>query len=101
MTDDAARPLLGLPVYADGVRLGTVGAAWIDPSGVVLGLEVTSAWTATRSYVPFPAAIVDDGAVRTSSLAILGVGPITFFAEQGARRVAVGDALGLEAVHGG
>ena len=100
MTDDAARALLGLPVYVDDLRLGTVGAAWIDGTGVVLGLEVTSAWTTATSYVPFPAASIEGGAVRTSSLAILGVGPIVFFAEQGAQRIAE-EGLGLEAVHGG
>jgi len=35
------------------------------------------------------------GAVRTSSLTVLGTGPTTFFTEQGARRFTVTEAVGL------
>jgi len=35
------------------------------------------------------------GAVRTSSLTVLETGPTTFFVEQGARRVAAAQTVGL------
>ena len=38
MTNDVARELLGRPVRADGVCLGTVGAVWVDVRDDVLGM---------------------------------------------------------------
>jgi uncharacterized Ntn-hydrolase superfamily protein len=93
-----AGALLGLPVCADGVRLGTVGAVWVDRDGAALGMEVTSAWSAVTHYLPYGAASVRDGAVRTSSLTILAAGPTSFFAEHGARRVAATEAVGFATV---
>ena len=90
-----AHALLGLPVCADGVRLGTVGAAWIDRSGIVLGMEVTSAWSSVTHYLPYATASVRDGTVSTSSLTVLAAGPTSFFAEQGATRVSATEALGF------
>ncbi len=95
MTPDIARGLLGLSVRADGVRLGTVGAVWVDAQDEVLGLEVRSTWNDGTHYLPYATVSVRDGAVNTGSLTVLGTGPTTFFAEQGARRVAVSEAVGL------
>jgi hypothetical protein len=95
LTPDVARDLLGLSVRADGVRLGTVGAVWVDSRDEVLGLEVRSAWNKDTHYLPYATVSVRDGAVNTSSLTVLGTGPTTFFAEQGARRVALSEAVGL------
>ncbi len=69
--DERRRPeQLGLSVRADGVRLGTVGAVWVDARDEVLGMEVRSA------------------------LSVLRAGPTAFFAEQDARRIA-NEAVGL------
>jgi hypothetical protein len=95
LRSDDARALLGLPVWADGVRLGTVGAVWVDTREAILGMEVTSTWSSAPNYVPYATASVRDGTVSTSSLTVLGVGPTTFFAEQGARRVAGTQARGF------
>lgn len=95
MTNDAAAELLGLSVCADGVRLGTVGAVWVDARDEVLGLEIRSARSRDVHYLPHATASVLDGAVHTSSLTVLGAGPTTFFAEHGARRVAAVEAVGL------
>ena len=88
MTNDVARELLGLPVRADGVRLGTVGAVWVDARDEVLGMEVRSVWSKDIHYLPYATASVREGAVHTSSLTVLRAGPTAFFADQGARRVA-------------
>ena len=95
MTPDVARELLGLSVCADGVRLGTVGAVWVDTRDEVLGLEVRSAWSKDIHYLPYATVSVREGAVNTSSLTVLGTGPTTFFAEQGARRFAASETVGL------
>jgi len=95
LTPDVARELLGLSVQADGVRLGTVGAVWVGAQDEVLGMEVRSAWSKDTHYLPYATVSVRDGAVNTSSLTVLGTGPTTFFAEQGARRVALSEAVGL------
>ncbi len=97
MTIDA-RGLLGLPVCADGVRLGTVGAVWGDRSDAVLGMEVESAWSPATHYLPFATASVHDGTVTTSSLTVLAAGPTRFFVEHGARRVAGNEAVGFATV---
>ena len=94
MTNDVARELLGLSVRADGVRLGTVGAVWVDARDEVLGMEVRSAWSKDIHYLPYATASVREGAVHTSSLTVLGAGPTAFFTEQGARRIA-NEAVGL------
>ena len=101
MTDEPARVLLGLPVCADGVRLGTVGAVWMDTAGGVLGMEVAGAWNGTTHYVPFAAAKLGDRVVTTTSLAILVSGPTAFFVEHGARRVVATEAVGFGAVEAG
>ena len=95
MTNDLARELLGLSVRVDGVRLGTVGAVWVDTQNEVLGMEVRSAWSKDIDYLPYATASVRDGAVHTSSLTVLETGPTTFFVEQGARRVAAAQTVGL------
>ena len=95
MTPDVARDLLGLSVRADGVRLGTVGAVWVDARDDVLGLEVWSAWSKDIHYLPYATVSVREGAVNTSSLTVLGTGPTTFFTAQGARRFTVTEAVGL------
>jgi hypothetical protein len=96
LTNDLARELLGLSVRVDGVRLGTVGAVWVDTRNEVLGMEVRSAWSNDVHYLPYATAGVRDGAVHASSLTVLATGPTTFFAEQGARRVAVAtESVGL------
>jgi hypothetical protein len=96
LTNDLARELLGLSVRVDGVRLGTVGAVWVDTQNAVLGMEVRSAWSNDVHYLPYSTAGVRDGAVHASSLTVLRAGPTTFFAEQGARRVAAAtEAIGL------
>lgn len=97
MTNDVARELLGLSVHADGVRLGTIGAVWVDARDEVLGMEVRSAWSKDIHYLPYATVSVRDGAVHTTPLTVLRAGPTTFFAEQGARRVAVAEAVGLAA----
>jgi hypothetical protein len=94
LTNDIAGELLGLPVRADGVRLGTVAAVWVDARDDVLGMEVRSAWSKDSHYLPYATASVREGAVHTSSLTVLGAGPTAFFAQQGARRVA-NEAVGL------
>lgn len=86
-TDDRARALLGLAVWADGVRLGAVDAVWIDPGSGVLGLEVEGAWNDTTHYLPFAAARIEGGVVRASPLAVLETEAIAFFADRGAVRV--------------
>jgi len=95
LTPDVARELLGLSVRADGVRLGTVGAVWVDTRDDVLGLEVRSARSKDIHYLPYATVSVRKGAVNTSSLTVLGTGPTTFFAKQGARRFAVSETVGL------
>ena len=95
MTNDVARELLGRSVRADGVCLGTVGAVWVDVRDDVLGMEVRSAWSKDIHDLPYATVSVRDGAVRTSSLTVLGTGPTTFFVDQGARRVAAAEAVGL------
>jgi hypothetical protein len=98
LTNDLVRELLGLSVRVDGVRLGTVGAVWVDTQNVVLGMEVRSAWSNDVHYLPYATAGVRDGAVHASSLTVLATGPTTFFAEQGARRVAAAtEAVGFAA----
>ena len=97
MTPDVARELLGLSVRADGVRLGTVGAVWVDTRDDVLGLEVQSAWSKDIHYLPYATVSVREGTVNTNSLTVLGTGPTTFFAEQGARRFASSETVGLAA----
>jgi len=99
--EERGRALLGLAVWADDVRLGTVSAVWIDPRNVVLGMEVESAWAERTHYVPWAAAMVEDGAVRTSALAVLGTAPDAFFAERGARRVSTRETLGFKPVRTG
>lgn len=101
MSAEKARALLGLDVCADGVRLGTVGAVWVDAADAVLGFEVTSAWNGTTQYLPFAAAKLRDSVVRASSLAFLGSGPTSFFVENGARRVAATEAVGFGNRHAG
>ena len=54
MTEPAA--LLGLPVRADGVRLGTVGAVWVDAADRVLGMEIRGKGNETGHYLPYQAA---------------------------------------------
>ena len=98
MTPEVARELLGLSVRADGVRLGTVGAVWVDAQDEILGMEVRSAWSKDTHYLPYATVSVRDGAVNTSSLTVLGTDPTTFFTDQGARRVAVDEAVGLATV---
>ena len=95
MRPDVARELLGLSVCADGVRLGTIGAVWVNARDEVLGMEVRSGRSKDIHYLPYATVSVRDGAVNTSSLTVLGAGPTTFFAEQGARRIPVADAVGL------
>lgn len=95
MTNDVARELLGLSVRADHVRLGTVGAVWVDARDEILGMEVRGAWSKDVHYVPYATVGVRDGGVHTSSLTVLGTGPTTFFAEHGARRVAAAEAVGF------
>ena len=90
-----ARALLGLPVCADGVRLGTVGAVWVDGSDGVLGIEVNGAWNSATHYLPYAASRVIDGTVSTSSLAVLASGPTSFFAEHGAKRVTATETVGF------
>jgi hypothetical protein len=96
-----AGALLGLPVCADGVRLGTVGAVWVDGSDGVLGIEVNGTWNSATHYLPFAASRVIDGTVSTSSLAVLASGPTSFFAEQGAKRVAATETVGFGNVERG
>jgi hypothetical protein len=93
-----ARVLLGLPVRADGVRLGTVGAVWVDDGDGVLGMEVESAWSGATHYLPYATASIHDGTVTTSSLTVLESGSTSFFAEQGARRVPATEAVGFATV---
>ena len=90
-----ARALLGLPVCADGVRLGTVGAVWVDGSDGVLGIEVNGTWNSATHYLPYAASRVIDGTVSTSSLAVLASGPTSFFAEHGAKRLATTETVGF------
>ena len=98
MTNDVARKLLGLPVRVEGVRLGTVGAVWVDTRDEVLGMEERSAWSGDVHYLPYATACVRADGVHTSSLTVLGTGPTTFFADQGARRVAAApEPVGLAA----
>ena len=101
MSDGRARALLGLPVCSDGVRIGTVGAVWIDAADGVLGIELTGSRNGTSRYLPFAAARLGDLAVHTSSLAVLGAGPTTFFEEHGARRVSATQPVGLGRVAAG
>jgi hypothetical protein len=98
LTNAPARALLGLPVCADGVRVGTVGAVWIDATDVVLGMEVTGSANGTTHYLPFAAAKLGDRVVNASSLAILATGPTAFFVEHGARRIAAVETVGLGTV---
>jgi hypothetical protein len=96
-----ARALLGLPVCADGVRLGTVGAVWVDGSDAVLGIEVNGTWNSATHYLPYAASRVIDGTVSTSSLAVLASGPTSFFAEHGAKRVVATERVGFAKVEFG
>jgi hypothetical protein len=96
-----APTLVGLPVCADGVRLGTVGAVWVDALDRVLGMEVDSAWSADVRYLPYAATTVLNGTITTTSLSVLAIDATTFFAERGARRVTAAEALGFaRADHG-
>jgi hypothetical protein len=95
LKDDDARALLGLSVSADGVELGTVGAAWVDRRDDVPWIEVRSARGSDTHYVPYATLSVREGTIGTSSLTVLRTGPTTFFAERGARRVAPAWAIGF------
>jgi hypothetical protein len=88
-------------VCADGVRLGTVGAVWVDGSDGVLGIEVNGTWNSATHYLPYAASRVIDGTVSTSSLAVLASGPTSFFAEHGAKRLATTETVGFANAQGG
>ncbi len=91
MTDEPAA-LLGLPVRADGVRLGTVGAVWVDAADRVLGMEIRGKGNETGHYLPYQAARLENDIVEASPLAILGViEPVGFLRRRGARRVTQAD----------
>ncbi len=91
MTDGEEQALLGLPVWAAGVQLGTVTAVWVDASDTVLGVEVSTTWNRSTYYLPRPAALVQDGVVSASALAFLSTAETGFYAAHGARRIAVSD----------
>ncbi len=90
MTDEPAA-LLGLAVRADGVRLGTVGAVWVDAADHVLGMEVCGKGNEGGHYLPYQAARVENDAVEASPLAILGIEPVGFLRRRGARRLTQAD----------
>jgi hypothetical protein len=87
VTEGDGRSLLGFPVRASGVRLGTVTAAWVYRRRVVLGLEVSSAWDADTRFLPVPAARVGNDSVTPSSLAFLTAAETAFYERNGAYRI--------------
>ena len=91
LTDEPAA-LLGLPVRADGVRLGTVGAVWVDAADRVLGMEIRGKGNKTGRYLPYQAARLENDIVEASPIAILaGIEPVGFLRRRGARRVTQAD----------
>lgn len=84
--------LLGLPVRAGGVRLGTVAAVWVDASDVTVGVEIANGWARGARFLPLPAARVGNDAVCASPHALLSDREAAFYERNGARRVATGDA---------
>ena len=88
MTDDDGRALLGAPVCAGGVRLGTVDAVWVDATHTALGVEVAMTWNGGTKFVPLAAACVRDGIVSVGSFAFMPAAMTAFYATRGARRIA-------------
>ncbi len=88
MTDDDGRALLGAPVCAGGVRLGTVDAVWVDATHTALGVEVAMSWNGGTKFVPLAAACVRDGIVSAGSFAFMPSAMTAFYATRGARRIA-------------
>ena len=81
-------PVLGLPVRSSGVRLGSVSALWVDADGVVVGLEVASAWKGgTPQFLPAQAAAVEDGTVIANALTFLTPSLASFYERNGAHRI--------------
>jgi hypothetical protein len=87
LTDDDAQALLGAPVCAGGVRLGTVGAVWVDATHTALGVEVAMTWNECTKFVPLAAACVRDGIVSAGSFAFMPSTVTAFYATRGARRI--------------
>ena len=87
MTDADGRALLGAPVCAGGVRLGTVDAVWVDATHTALGVEVAMAWNGGTKFVPLAAACVRDGIVSAGSFAFMPAAMTAFYATRGARRI--------------
>ena len=111
MRDDDGRTLLGAPVCAGGVRLGTVDAVWVDETDTALGVEVAMAWNGGAKFIRLAAACVRDGIVSAGSFAFMPTATTAFHGTRGARRIAGGreriasgitrDRVGLDLHHGG
>lgn len=87
MTVHDGRALLGAPVCAGGVRLGTVDAVWVDATDTALGVEVAMAWKGGSKFVPLAAASVRDGIVSAGSFAFMPPATASYYATRGARRI--------------
>ena len=90
MRDDDGWALLGAPVCAGGVRLGTVDAVWVDETDTALGVEVAMAWNGGAKFIRLAAACVRDGIVSAGSFAFMPTATTAFHATRGARRIARG-----------
>jgi hypothetical protein len=86
MSEEALSSLLGTPVRANGTSLGNVRSVLVDGRGAALGFEVATPRGQGR-FLPFPAALVADGAIETSHHALLRADEVTFYERRGARRI--------------
>jgi hypothetical protein len=87
LTDETGQALLGAPVCAGGVRLGTVDAVWVDETHTAVGVEVAMTWNGGTTFVPLAAASVRDGIVSAGSFAFMPLAMTAFYAARGARRI--------------
>lgn len=102
MTAGEGRALLGLSVYADDVRLGTVAGVLLDDrADHVLGVDVATSWGAGVRFLPWAAARLVHGAVHGDALSFLTSEETAFYERRGARRVtAAARGAGVSAASG-
>ena len=88
MTAGEGRALLGLSVYADDVRLGTVAGVLVDDrADCVLGVDVNVSWGGGTRFLPWAAANVVGHGVHGNAFSFLGAEEADFYVRRGARRL--------------
>jgi hypothetical protein len=100
VTAGEGRALLGLSVYADEVRLGTVGGVLVDDrADTVLGVDVDMSWGGGTRFLPWAAASVVAEGVRGNAFSFLGPEETDFYVRRGARRLS-GDRVSTPRARG-